>query len=83
MNLENVFNSCIRVVADMKLIGCVFLISTVILTDSAYTISTLEFVLRTIEYLASIKPGVFSCVFIDFSPNNRYDIILDAILQSP
>lgn len=39
-------------------------------------------VLRAIEFLISVKPGVFSCVFYDATPQNKRYNILDVILRS-
>ncbi|EDS32724.1 conserved hypothetical protein [Culex quinquefasciatus] len=51
--------------------------------SSTFNADTLERTLVAIEYLISVKPGAFSCVFYDVAPQYPHDNILDAILKSP
>ncbi|XP_039447017.1 uncharacterized protein LOC120426321 [Culex pipiens pallens] len=67
----------------MRDIGLVFQLLLGIALCSAYNLDTLNIVLKSIEYLISVKPGAFSCVFYDVAPHYPHDNILDAILKSP
>lgn len=67
----------------MKLISCFLITQLALQPISTYTTEALDYLLRSIEFLVSVKPGLFSCVFIDFSPHFPYDNILNALLQSP
>lgn len=66
----------------MKLIVCTLLLLNVQLALT-YKVAALNYVLDTIEFLASEYFGVFSCVFYDISRRDPYNNILNQVLQSP
>lgn len=67
----------------MSFIGWTVLVLLHLQLIPAHTPEALDYVLRSIEYLASVHGGVFSCIFYDVAPHGSYDNILDAILKSP
>lgn len=69
--------------AVMRVLTSVLLVLSCIHCSFPYSPEVLDYFLRTIEYLASVEPGSFSCVFYDVTAKNRFDNILNEILQSP
>lgn len=67
----------------MKVTGCVLFILLRSMPTSSYTSDALDYVLATIEYLTTVQPGVFSCVFWDIKPHESYENMFGAILNSP
>lgn len=68
----------------MKLIVCFLIVIFYTQLACAFKLNALDYVLNTIEYLASEYSGVFSCVFYDISRRTPYsNIILNEVLQSP
>lgn len=67
----------------MKMHRCaLFLILIVQINISCCQIG-LEYVLKSLEHLTSLHPGVFSCVFYDVAQKNPFDNILNDLLISP
>ncbi|KAL1396853.1 hypothetical protein pipiens_010207 [Culex pipiens pipiens] len=66
----------------MNLLGCTFLLLLALQPSSAYNQDALDHVLRTIEYLASVHGGVFSCIFYDLSQSSHLGVWND-VLTSP
>ncbi|EDS32073.1 conserved hypothetical protein [Culex quinquefasciatus] len=53
------------------------------MSPSGHREEALSYVLRAIEYLASVHAGAFSCVLFDVAPQRPFDNILEGILQAP
>ncbi|XP_039446702.1 uncharacterized protein LOC120426073 [Culex pipiens pallens] len=67
----------------MKILTTVLLIFVAFHPTFAYNEEALSYVLRAIEYLASVHAGAFSCVLYDVAPQHPFDNILEGILQAP
>lgn len=67
----------------MAAIGIPLFILSNALSSSTYDLRALDYSLNAIEFQASIKPGVFSCIFYDVAPQKSTNNIFDAILKSP
>lgn len=67
----------------MKIFTTVLLIFLCFHSTFAYSEEALSYVLRAIEYLASVHVGAFSCVLYDVAPQRPFDSILEGILQAP
>lgn len=61
------------------------LVAVLISPSFCYHPEAYDYVLFTIEYLANVEPGVFSCVFYDLTPRHPFgdDSILGQLLRSP
>ncbi|EDS27204.1 conserved hypothetical protein [Culex quinquefasciatus] len=52
-------------------------------TSAIYTPEALDYILRCIEYEASVAAGTLSLILYDLAPQHPFNNILSAILQSP
>lgn len=66
----------------MNLLGCTFLLLLGLQPSSAYNQDALDHVLRTIEYLASVHGGVFSCIFYDLSQGSHPGVWNDVLTSA-
>ncbi|EDS29234.1 conserved hypothetical protein [Culex quinquefasciatus] len=74
------------VVLDIRIMKPSTLILLLLLsspTSATYTPEALDYVLRCVEYEASVAGGTLSLILYDIAPKNPFDNILNAILQSP
>ncbi|EDS29781.1 conserved hypothetical protein [Culex quinquefasciatus] len=70
----------------MKLLACALwtLLALLPLVTLTFSEPSLEYILRTIDYLISVKPGVFSVVFYDAAgPDDSGNGIFDELMKSP